>query len=48
MDRHRTAPTTKQAKTMASAVDTLVYLAMSDVWSGMLKNPRRIAGMRWE
>jgi hypothetical protein len=48
MARHRTAPKIKQPKTMVSAVDTLVYLALSDVWSGMLKNERRIAGMRWE
>jgi hypothetical protein len=48
MTRHRTAPNTKQPKAMVSAVDTLVYLAVSDVWSLMLKNGRRIAGMRWE
>jgi hypothetical protein len=46
MARHRTAPKTKQPKTMVSAVDTLVYLAVSDVWSEILKNERRIAGIR--
>jgi hypothetical protein len=48
MDRHNTAPKTKQPKTTVSAVDTFVYLSLSDVWSGMLKNERRIAGIRWE
>jgi hypothetical protein len=48
MARHNTAPKTKQPKTTVSAVDTLVYLALSDLWSGMLKNERRIAGIRWE
>jgi hypothetical protein len=48
MARHNTAPKKKQPKTMVSAVETLVYLALSDVWSGMLKNARRIVGIRWE
>jgi hypothetical protein len=31
MDRHRIAPIIKQAKTMVSTIDMLIYLAISDV-----------------
>jgi hypothetical protein len=48
MARHITASKAKEPKTMVSAIDTFVCLAMSDVWRGMLKNDIRIAGMRWE
>jgi hypothetical protein len=48
MARQITAPRKKQPRAMVSAVDALVYLALSDAWSGMLINERRIAGIRWE